>query len=300
MTTNPPTPSEIQERLTIADEPKVVTGDPQVVVEAVDDALALSDPSFLNEVLRDAKFFPHIFERGEAFSEVAYRLSGDGRPRGSRKKTRQISDFAFLRLLAASSSPLKEVDAIAIDTGDSLKPLPFDDLSWLSEFPNLSKVHLFGSNITNKHLASLANVQLDQLGVSHYGNELVLPSHSTIQSLVGGGIDFEDGGSWPNLRSVSLAWPGPVAPLLDGSPNLVDLRIDSMPTNWISGMAYEQRELTIVSSASLKRAVVLGPYIVQNVPELVELELGGRAMATGTPKLEKQRQREVQSERDAD
>ena len=119
---------------------------------------------------------------------------------------------------------------------------------------------------------------------------------TSVQTILGRGIDFEPGGQWPELRSVSLGHHGALDDLFDGSPNHTDLRIDTSPSNWISGLEYSQRDLALVRSATLERATLKGAHFVQSSPQLVELELGGRAAVTGTPNLETLRLGEIQFE----
>lgn len=286
--TNPSTSRTLRAQLEFSD--------PQVVRDAIETALSIDDRSVIGDLLKGASFVTHLFRHGEAFGDSAERFVGGHEYRGP-EDTRHIADLAYLRLLAASDSPLRDVGAIAIDTGRFPGPaLPFDDLSWLSEFPKLSKVHLFGKHITNEQLRSLVDVPLGQISVINYGKNLVLPGHRSVQTILGRGIDFEPGGQWPELRSVSLGHHGALDDLFDGSPNLTDLRIDTSPSNWISGLEYSQRDLALVRSATLERATLKGAHFVQSSPQLVELELGGRAAVTGTPNLETLRLGEVQFE----
>ena len=112
------------------------SSDPEVVLDAIDSGLSLDDRSFVGELLKGANFVMHVFCHGEAFGDEAERFVGSSEYRGP-EDTRHVADLAYLRLLTASDSPLRDVEAIAIDTGEfEHPPLPFDDLSWLSEFPN--------------------------------------------------------------------------------------------------------------------------------------------------------------------
>ena len=110
------------------------------------------------------------------------------------------------------------------------------------------------------------------------------------------GVAFHDDGDWPQLRSVQLGYHGSLDGLFDGSPKLTDLRIDSRPHNWISGMEYQQRKLVTVKSSTLERATLKGAHFVLGSPRLVELELDGRAAVAGTPNLETLRLGDVQFE----
>lgn len=272
------------------------SSDPIVVLGAVDEVMMHEDRAVIGELLKGAKFTTHVFRHGDSFGDEAKRLEGVGEFRGP-EETRHYADLAYLRLLAASDSHLRDVEALAIDTGKSPNAhVLLDDLWWLSEFPNLKRVYLFGRNVTSAQLASLVNVPIQQIGVSSYGEKLTMASHPTVQSIIGHGFGFADDGHWPELRSVSLGYHGPLDAMFGGSPRLTDLRIDTSPTNVITGWGYLARDLVLVRSSSLERATLKGAHFVLGSPRLVELELDGRAAVAGTPNLETLRLGEVQFE----
>ena len=272
------------------------SSDPIVVLGAVDEVFMYQDRAVVGELLKGVKFTTHVFRHADTFGDEAQCLEAVGEFRGPRE-TRHYADLVYPRLLAASDSPLRDVEAMAINTGEFLNAFVLlDDLWWLSEFPNLKRVHLFGRNVTSAQLQSLVNVPVEQIGVASHGAKLTMASHPTVQSIIGHGFGFVDGGQWPELRSVSLGHHGSLDAMFDGSPRLTDLRIDTSPTIWITVTSYLQRELVLVRSASLERATLKGAHFVQSTPRLVELELDGRVAVSGTPSLQKLRLGKVEWE----
>ena len=195
---------------------------------------------------------------------------------------------AVLRLVASSVDIKDDVTALTINTGEFDGPkFPFGNLSWLSGFTNLRRLHLTGYGITDRMVASLGDLGIEELFIENNGTHVTLQSNASLTGFVGTSVAFEQDGQWPNLKTADLKAASGITALVDGSPQLEYLKHDSEPTNFTSGMGQRHREVQLVASATLKRAVLDSNFTVRDCPELTDLEIGGKVEVANTPKLRK-------------
>lgn len=162
--------------------------------------------------------------------------------------------------------------------------LAHTDLSWLQGLTNLRRLHIKGSKVSDRMLAVISWLDLEELFLEN-GSRVTVRSNRSLKKLVAKFVDFEQGGEWPNLKVAHIKSTKHIADLVDGSPQLEELHHDSEPTNWMGGFAQENRVTQTITSASLKRAVLDSNFAIKDCPQLVDLEIGGSIEIVGTPKL---------------